>query len=114
MILYNITCSVDEDIHQEWFDWMKEVHIPDMMDTGLFLESRICRIRAEEEGGKSFAVQYLCASQEKYDEYVKKFATQLQMDHAKKYGQKVAAFRTVLEVLYQARQTDYSQAQNQN
>ncbi len=105
---------MDEDIHEEWYDWMREAHIPDMMKTGLFLECRICRIKAEEQGGVSFAVQYLTSSQEKYDEYLEKHSERLQKDHADKYGGKVVAFRTVLEVMYQARQTGYSQAQNQN
>ena len=114
MILYNVTCSVDKDVHKEWYEWMKNVHVPDVMRTGMFLESRICRIKAEEEGGISFAVQYLAASEEKYEEYLTKHASALQNDHAKKYGQKVAAFRTILEVMYQARQNDYSQVQNKN
>lgn len=114
MILYNVTCSVDLNVHEEWYDWMRQVHIPDMMKTGLFLECRICRIKAEEEGGISFAVQYLLASEEKYNEYLENHSEALQRDHTEKYGNKVAAFRTVLEVMYQARQTDYSQAQNQN
>jgi len=114
MILYNVTCSVDVDVHEEWYDWMRNVHIPEIMNTGLFLETRICRIKAEEEGGISFAVQYLAASEEKYEEYKKNHAPRLQQAHASKYGQKVAAFRTVLDVLYQARETDYSQTQNQN
>ncbi len=114
MILYNVTCSVDEHVHEEWYDWMRNVHIPDMMKTGLFLESRICRIIAEEEGGISFAVQYLCASEEHYEQYQNEHSQRLQQDHAQKYGQHVAAFRTKLEVLYQARKTDYTQVQNQN
>jgi len=114
MILYNVTCSVDKDVHEEWYDWMREVHIPDMMKTSLFLETRICRIIAEEEGGISYAVQYLCASEENYKKYKGEFSAKMQQSHAAKYGQKVAAFRTELEVMYQARQTDYSQAQNKN
>ncbi len=114
MILYNVTCSVDQVVHEEWYNWMREVHIPEIMKTGLFLECRICRIKAEEQGGFSFAVQYLCASEANYEKYQAEFAPKLQKDHAEKYGQKVATFRTVLEVMYQARQKDYSQVQNQN
>ena len=49
MILYNITVSIDYNVHQEWLIWMKEVHIPDVMSTGLFLKSMIAKIHAEEE-----------------------------------------------------------------
>ena len=49
MILYNITVSIDYDVHQEWLIWMKEVHIPDVLSTGLFLKSKIAKIDAEQE-----------------------------------------------------------------
>jgi hypothetical protein len=51
MIIYNVTVNVDEDVAVEWLQWMKETHIPDVMKTGMFLESRICRVLAEEAGG---------------------------------------------------------------
>ena len=69
---------------------------------------------AEEEGGVSYAVQYLSASEENYKKYKDEFSAEMQKSHNERYGQKVAAFRTELQVMYQARQTDYSQAQNQN
>jgi hypothetical protein len=45
MILYNVTVSIDESVEKEWLQWMKEVHIPDVMNTGLFVSSKICRRR---------------------------------------------------------------------
>ena len=37
MIIYNITVSIiDQNIHQNWLKWMKEIHIPEVMDTGFF------------------------------------------------------------------------------
>ncbi len=114
MILYNVTCSVDDNVHEEWYDWMRETHIPDVMKTGMFLECRICRISGEEQGGKAFAVQYLCESEEKYAEYQRKYALALQAEHANRYGKNVAAFRTKLEVLYQSRRKDFIFPENNN
>ena len=59
MIIYNVTVNIDYDVHDEWLHWMQTEHIPDVMRTGLFLEAKISRILAEEEGGKSYAIQYL-------------------------------------------------------
>lgn len=103
MILYSVTVNIDYDVHDEWLTWMKEVHIPDVMNTGLFLESRICRIHAEEEGGKSYSFQYLAESMEDYERYQEEFAPALQKDHTDRYGGKFVAFRTILEVLQQNR-----------
>lgn len=100
-VLYNVTLSVDKDIHHEWLEWMKEVHIPDVMRTGFFLENRICRIHAYEEGGITYAVQYICHSMEDLDEYQKNFAPALQEAHNQRYASKVVAFRTVLEIIHE-------------
>ena len=58
MIIYNVTVNIDEDVHEEWLDWMQRVHIPDVMNSGMFLEAKISKILAEEEGGLSYAIQY--------------------------------------------------------
>jgi len=40
MIIYSVTVNIDDSVHDEWVTWMKEVHIPDVMATGYFLENR--------------------------------------------------------------------------
>lgn len=100
MILYNVTVSIDPEVHDEWLNWMKEVHIPDVLKTGMFIENKICRIHAEEEGGKAYSIQYLLNSWDDYEMYQKEFAPALQEDHTKKYAGKFAAFRTLLEVVH--------------
>ncbi|MEO8589060.1 MAG: DUF4286 family protein, partial [Flavobacteriales bacterium] len=47
MILYNVTINIDLDVEREWLVWMKETHIPEVMATGLFLESRMFRVLAD-------------------------------------------------------------------
>lgn len=101
MVLYNVTVNIDEDVHDEWLQWMKEVHIPDVMNTGHFLENKICKILAESEGGISYAIQYLCKDMNEYENYQSSHAPRLQKDHTDRYGGKFVAFRTLLEVVHQ-------------
>lgn len=103
MILYNVTVSVDESVHEEWVKWMREVHIPDVLATGCFTESRLSRILAEEDGGVTFSVMYLSPSQEKYDEYQQTHAPKLQAEHSSRFNGKFAAFRTLLNVVEEFR-----------
>ncbi|MCB9188627.1 MAG: DUF4286 family protein [Flavobacteriales bacterium] len=100
-VLYNVTVNIDEEVHDEWLKWMKEVHIPDVMNTGYFLENRILKILAESEGGVSYAIQYLCNSMSDLEEYQDKHAPRLQKEHTDKYEGKFVAFRTLLEVVHQ-------------
>ena len=100
MIIYNVTINIDADVHDEWLKWMLEKHIPDVLATGLFLESRISRMLIEEEGdGITYSIQYTLESMEKMDEYEKNHAPQLKADVLNKYDGKFGAFRTKMEVV---------------
>ena len=103
MILYNVTVSIDYDIHQNWLKWMKEVHIPNVLATGLFIENKIAKIHAEEEGGVSYSIQYLLKSWEDYHNYIDNFSLELQKEYHTKYGNKSVAFRTILEIVHIAK-----------
>ena len=46
MIIYNVTCSIDSDIVEDWLDWMKKTHIPDILDTGFFIRATINTVPA--------------------------------------------------------------------
>ena len=100
MILYNVTVSIDYDIHKSWLKWMKEIHIPNVLATGLFIENKIAKIHAEEEGGISYSIQYLAKSWNEYNQYQEQFALKLQQEHTLKFSGKFAAFRTILEVVH--------------
>jgi len=102
MIMYNVTVSVDADVASEWLLWMQQVHIPDVLATGLFAEAKIARILAEEEGGKAYSIQYFAESMAQYEQYEREHAVRLRADHQARFGKKTAAFRTLLQVIHQA------------
>jgi hypothetical protein len=99
MIIYNVTLNVDTDVAADWLSWMKDTHIPDVMRTGMFIDYRLCRVLAEEEGGLTYAVQYTCKDMDTYERYRDDFAPALQAETAKAFGGKFVAFRTLLEVV---------------
>ena len=98
-VLYHVTVSVDHDIASDWLSWMKSVHIPDVMATGMFLEFRLLKMLSGENSGVTYAVQYVCESQEKLNEYQTDHAPALQREHLSRYGEKATAFRTILEII---------------
>lgn len=104
MILYNVTVSIDENIQDDWLKWMRETHIPDVMATQCFIESRLSRVHGDEEGGVTYAISYVAESQEQYDKYVEKHAVTLQQDHSARYNGKFAAFRTMLSIIEEFKQ----------
>ena len=100
-IVYNVTVSVDPEIHEEWITWMKNIHIPDVMNTGKFLQNRILRVHGEEENGVTYAVQYTALNRSELDSYFVEHAPRLQKEHVDKYGNRAVAFRTILEILHE-------------
>ena len=99
MIIYNVTVNIENDVRDEWLQWMKTVHIPDVMKTGYFLENKICKVLVEEEQGTTYSIQYTCENMQTLPEYQRSHSPRLQKEHADKYANKFVAFRTLLEVV---------------
>lgn len=100
MILYNVTVKIDHDSRDEWLRWMKEVHIPDVMATGMFLEYRMGRLLGmDEPDGVTYAIQYYCPDMATYEQYQAHFAPKLQAEVNEKFRGKFVAFRTLLEIV---------------
>lgn len=97
MIIYNVTVKIDPEVHEEWFTWMKKKHIPDVLETGLFHDSRMAKVLIDEEDGITYSIQYRTDSFEKLDQYQKTAAPALQKEHTNRYEGKFVAFRTLLE-----------------
>lgn len=103
MILYNVTVSIDPAVAEDWLAWMRSTHIPDVMATGCFEESRISRVQGEEEGGLTYAITYLAADELALSSYQKDHAPRLQKEHKARYEGQFAAFRTLLTVIEEFR-----------
>lgn len=100
MLLYNVTVTIDLEVHQDWLRWMQEIHIPDVMNTGLFLSYRLCRLMTHEHtDAEMYAIQYAVQDMPSLQQYQQEFATALQEAHKVRYEGKYAAFRSVMEVL---------------
>ncbi|MEM9821038.1 MAG: DUF4286 family protein [Bacteroidota bacterium] len=99
MILYNVTVKIDKEVHDDWLKWMQEIHIPDVMKTGLFLENKLCKILHEDPDGISYAIQYYCQDMKTLHRYQVHHAQRLQAEHTERYKDKYVAIRTLMEVL---------------
>jgi hypothetical protein len=101
MIIYNVTVNIEESIQADWMNWMKTVHIPQVMATGYFSEHRMAKVLSTQEGetGHTYAIQYTCNSMKDLEEYQEKWSNALQEEHGKRYQGKFVAFRTLLELV---------------
>lgn len=100
MIIYNVTVSVDQTIEIQWLEWMKVKHIKEVLGTGCFLSAKLMRLTSHSQpDATSYAVQYLCESNEKLKQYYDDFSEKMRKDGSELWGDKMQAFRTELELI---------------
>jgi hypothetical protein len=96
MIVYCVTISIDSDIAEQWLDWMREVHIPDVLRTNCFRKHQImAQLSDETEPRARFLIQYFCDSEEVLGRYWAEDAPGLQAAHTQRYHGRFEASRTV-------------------
>lgn len=100
MYLYNVTVKIDLEKHDDWLHWMQTVHIPEVMQTGLFEQYRLCKLLEQDESaGITYAIQYLFNNMADYFTYQQQFAPHLQQQHTERYRNHFVAFRTLLRIV---------------
>lgn len=100
MIIYNVTVKVNHSIAESWIKWLKEEHIPDIINTGCFSHATILHlIEAGDEEGITYAIQYHTASKALYTRYIENFADEMRKRSINKWGDNFIAFRTVMQVV---------------
>ncbi len=100
MYIYNVTINIEEAVHDEWLQWMRLKHIPDMLATGKFLQARMCKVLVvEDQGGITYAIQYVTLSREVLQKYYDEDADRLRGEAQNHFPDKFVAFRTELEVI---------------
>lgn len=101
MIIYNVTVKVELFIAGNWLAWLKEEHIPDMINTGCFTHATILRLlELDDSGGPTYAVQYHAESDVLYYHYIEKFSDKMRKKGTDKWGNQFIAFRTVMQVVH--------------
>ena len=99
-IIYNVTTKVEHGIAAQWLQWLKQEHIPDIVDTGCFTHATILRvIETDETDGLTYAVQYHASSKALYNRYINSYAEGMRKKATDKWSNRFIAFRSVLQVV---------------
>ena len=79
---------------------MKSVHIPEVLETGIFSEHKFYRLLHDsEDGSTNYCIQYFTESMDRMMEYERKHAALLRSKTQERYKDKAIAFRTLLETI---------------
>jgi hypothetical protein len=100
MYIYNVTTKIDADIRDAWLQWMQQIHIPEVIQTGCFTGSRLLKLLdTDETEGFTYTVQYAAGSKADYDRYIQSHAATLRTSAINKWGNKIISFRSLMEVV---------------
>ena len=100
MIIYNITTKVHNNIAAEWLQWLKNIHVKDVMESECFTEYKIVQLlEIDETDGPTFAVQFGAESKGLYNRYIEKFAGEMRKRSFDKWGDKFISIRTVMQIV---------------
>ncbi len=100
MFIYNVTIKVRADIAIEWLNWLNNEHIPEIINTGCFIEAAVLKLlEIDDSEGPTYAVQYKAESKAAYNLYIERHANVLRQKSFEKWGDAFIAFRSVMQVI---------------
>src|SRR6187402_1400529 len=101
MIIYNVTIKVDSSIEHEWLKWLKDDHVPLVLNTGCFTSATISKLlEVDDMEGPTYTVQYYAESKALYNQFIEKYAEDMRQKSFDKWGNGFIAFRSVMQVIH--------------
>nr|WP_317630991.1 DUF4286 family protein [uncultured Flavobacterium sp.] len=100
MIIYNVTMNIDETVHEQWMNWMKNSFIKQMMQTPYFKSARMVKVLVNEEmGGLTYSTQFETDSTDTLAKFYANEHDILLGEGYKLFADKMLIFATELAVL---------------
>ncbi len=94
MIIYEISANVRLDLTGEYEQFMRETHIPDLLETGYFSGAELERVT---DG--VYRARYLAENRETLEDYFQTEVERLREDFNKKFPKGIDVSRQILEIL---------------
>ncbi|HLP04066.1 MAG TPA: DUF4286 family protein [Paludibacter sp.] len=100
MLIYNTTYLVSDQEHNNFLKWIREEHIPFMLESTYFSKPQMTRIiTGSEQEGTSFSVQFHVNNLQTLKLWNQKYSTLFQENCSKKFGTEVLFFTTIMELI---------------
>ncbi|MDD5185416.1 MAG: DUF4286 family protein [Paludibacter sp.] len=100
MLIFNTTYLVSDNVHGAWHKWIKEQHIPFMLQFKPFSNPQVAKvITGQEQEGTSFSVQFHIRDMETLSIWNEKYGNAFQDNCSQQFGTEVVFFTTILELV---------------
>jgi len=95
MIIYQVKITIQQEVEEDWVFWMRAVHIPDVIATGLVRNYQF--LKPQDTAESVYCINYYFDNQQDYERYVEEFAPQLKQDVIERYPNKFTASRQLFD-----------------
>lgn len=96
-MLYIVHVRIQKDEETNWAKWMKDIHIPEVLETGCFDWAIMNRDEAADtDTHAGYRFTYKASSEASFADYEKEHAAALRDDHTTRYEGKFLAHRELL------------------
>lgn len=100
MFIFNTTYLVSDKVHGAWLKWVREQHIPFMLDSTYFSHPQVARvITSDKQDGTSFSVQFRVQDMQTLKLWNREYSSLFQENCSQQFGTEVIFFTTVLELV---------------
>jgi hypothetical protein len=93
MFVYKVAIKIISEKEQEWFNWMSDTHIPNVLNTGHFMDFNFLKLKSNgtllDNKFAKYVIHYFCRTEEDFKKYQSENAQILQKEHKNKYKEKV-------------------------
>jgi len=100
MYLFSITINVEEEITENWMEWLRTELKVVLQNKSLVQDFRVLKILSEELGnGNSYSFQFHLPKEESIPEFIDFYDNNIGIQMLRKYKGKFVEFRMPLKVL---------------
>ena len=100
MIIFNTTYHVEEQILDEFLNYLKTEFVPAAIESQELKAPRMTRVLSQEQtNGHSFALQFEINELDGLDDWYNQTGEALNEEMISRFGEKVVGFSTLMEVV---------------
>jgi hypothetical protein len=100
MLILNTTFLVSDEVQNQWLNWVREQHIPFMLNTKYFKKPQIAKVLGNDTAdGTSYSVQFQVNDSETLEKWHSEFAGKYEQSCYQVFGNEALFFSTILEIL---------------
>lgn len=100
MLVYQVTITLDAAREAEWLDWMRRVHLPDVLSTDCFTHCGMTKAIEPSSTEVTYVIRYNSPSLDVYERYRMEFALALQQAHTARFAGAFRGTRLVLKEVF--------------